>query len=81
MENQEIRAAKEAAEADLGFNIPDEVADEVLAYAKRKCTVIGKPESYLPLLFQNELADHFMRLAINLRGGQNYVLQHPGATA
>lgn len=81
MENQELRAAREAAEAKLGFTIPDEVADKVLAYAKRKCSVNGKPESYLPLLFQNELADHFMRLAINMRGGQNYVLQHPGASA
>lgn len=81
MEKQEIRAAREAAEAELGFNIPDEVADKVLAYAKRKCSVIGKPESYLPLLFQNELADYFMRLAINLRGGRNYGFQHPGATA
>ena len=81
MDNQEIRDAREAAEAELGFDIPDEVADEVLAYATRKCSVIGKPASYLPLLFQNELADYIIRMAINLRGGKNCGLQHPGATA
>lgn len=79
----QIESARAAAEETLGFPIPDDTADEILAYAKRKCSVAGKPESYLPLLYENELTDHFMRLAINLRGEMNYVrtLQPAGATA
>ena len=83
MEDANLEIAREEAEEMLGFSIPDEVADEVLAYAKRKCSVCGKPASYLPLLYENELTDYFMRLAINLRGGANDVrrLQTAGALA
>ena len=79
----QIREARKAAEKTLGFSVPDEVADEVLAYAKRKCSVSGKPDSYLPLLYENELTDYFMRKAINLRGGKNHVhgTRTTGATA
>ena len=28
-----------------------------------------KPDSYLPLLYENELTDYYMRLEINVRGG------------
>lgn len=69
----QIEAARAAAEETLGFSISDETADKILAYAKRKCSVSGKPESYLPLLYENELTDHFMRMAINMRGEMNYV--------
>ena len=51
MNIEPIRAARAAAERTLGFSIPDAVADEVLAYAKRKCRLVKKPESYLPLLY------------------------------
>ena len=79
----EIEKARASAEQMLGFSILDEVADEVLAYAKRKCAASGKPESYLPLLYENELTDHFMRLAINQRGGKDCArrLQTAGASA
>ena len=69
----EILKAKESAEKALGFSIDDETAEEVLAYAKRKCELNRKPESYLPLLYENELTDHYMRLAITLRGEMNRV--------
>lgn len=70
---EQINEARKAAEITLGFPIPEEVADEVLAFAKRKCTVSGQPDSYLPLLYENELTDFFMRAAINQRGGMNRV--------
>ena len=69
----EILKARVAAEDTLGFAIDDEIADEVLAHSKRKCELNHKPDSYLPLLYENELTDYFMRLAINLRGEMNRV--------
>lgn len=68
-----ISTARAAAEVTLGFCIPDHIAEEVLAYAKRKCDLNRKPESYLPLLHENELTDYYMWLAINLRGGMSNV--------
>ena len=69
----EILKARESAERTLGFDIDDETAEEVLDYAKRKCELNHKPNEYLPLLYENELTDYFMRLAINLRGEMNRV--------
>lgn len=71
--NAELSIAREAAERTLSICIPDEIAEEVLAYAKRKCELNRKPDSYLPLLYENELTDYFTRLAINLRGGMSHV--------
>lgn len=65
---ENIASARVAAEIKLGFCIPDNIAEEVLGYTKRKCELNGKLESYLPLLYENELTDYYVRLAINLRG-------------
>jgi len=70
----EVIEARRSAERTLGFAIDDDVAEKVLAYAKRKCEVNRKPDDYLPLLYEDELRDYFMRLNINLRGEQNHVL-------
>lgn len=69
----EIKKARVSAEKKLGFEIPDEVADEVLRYADRKCRLNSKPKSYLPLLYENELTDYYARLLINMRGEMNRV--------
>ena len=53
MSSDKLTAAREAAEETLGFRIPE---------------VAGEPESYLPLLYESELTDHYMRLAINQKG-------------
>ena len=53
----EVDAARAAAERTLGFRIPDRIAEEVLAHTKRKCALNRKPDSYLPLLYENELTD------------------------
>ncbi len=71
--DQKILNTRKSAERALGFSIDDDVADEVLAYAKRKCELNHKPNEYLPLLYENELTDYFMRLQINLRGELNHV--------
>lgn len=64
----ELAKAKMAAEERLGFEIPEDVAGEVLDYSVRKCEVNGKGMEYLPILFENELRDYYTRLTINLKG-------------
>lgn len=70
---EKLVEALEAAERKLGIKIPDAVWIEVLGYSVQKLSYIKKPESYLPILFENELTDHYSRMAINLRGAMNYV--------
>ncbi len=73
MENMQerLREAVEEVELWLGFSIPDEVAQDVLRYAKRKLEVIQqneeKPDDYLPLLYADELKNYYIRAAINRR--------------
>lgn len=69
-----LKDARKAAEAALGGKIPDVVASEILDYAKRKCMAVGKPRSYLPVLYENELLDFARRTEINMRGDELYVL-------
>lgn len=45
----------------------------VFQYSVRKCTVTGKDESYLPLLFENEIEDYLARREINRMGRKNNV--------
>ena len=59
MSADKLAEARQAAETSLGFKIPD---------ARRKCELAEQPESYLPLLYETELTDYYMRLAINLKG-------------
>ncbi len=60
--------AKESAEEKLGFEIDSETAASVLAHAARKCVLLNKGTDYLGILYENELRDHYMRMAINLKG-------------
>ncbi len=68
MFTEEARRIEEQVAAKLGVKLPAETAKEVLEYTMRKLEVIGRPESYLPVLYENELRDYFMRAAINLKG-------------
>lgn len=70
---EKIVAAIKSAEKKLNRNIPETVWLDVLFHSMRKCAVIGKDEAYLPILFENELHDHYMRQEINERGGRSYV--------
>ena len=69
----DLAKAKEAAEEKLGFEIDDETAAAVLAYSARKCIANGKGTDYLPLLYENELRDHYTRMAINTAWAMAYV--------
>ena len=71
-----VDTARAAAEKTLGFRIPDHVAEEVLAHTRRKCALNQKPNSYLPLLYENELTDYYMRQAGILRGVPNQRQRH-----
>lgn len=64
---KELREALESAERTLGIKIDAEIAAEVLLYTVRKCQVQQQEASYLPILFETELLDHYMRMAINAR--------------
>ena len=68
-----IVEAVDRAETALHRIIPEEIWLEVFFYAKRKLSYLGKPESYFPILFENELRDFYTRRAINLRGEINRV--------
>ena len=68
-----LREAIINAEQILGIHITGDVAAEVLMYSIRKCKVIGKDSSYLPLLFEHELLDFHMRAAINARAAERMV--------
>ena len=61
--------ARESAEISLGFKIPDDTAKSVLDYAKRKFKIIREredlPDTYLALLYENEINNHYVRMAIN----------------
>ncbi len=61
--------ARKCAEHAIGLRLPDSAARDVLMYAWRKLKVIEKPADYLPVLYENELRDFAMRLAINAIGG------------
>ena len=69
-----LKQARASAEKQLGIRFPNSAAKEVLAYARRKCMAAGKPKSYLPVLYENELMDFARRVQINARGDKNYVL-------
>ena len=69
-----LKNVRKAVEAYIGGKIPDAVASEVLDYAKRKCMATGKPSSYLPILYEDELLDFFRRTQINMMGDDRYVL-------
>lgn len=72
---EKIVAAIESAERKLNKQIPETVWFDVLMYSMRKCMVVGKEEAYLPILFENELLDHYMRQEFTGKGGCSYV-QH-----
>lgn len=70
---EKIVQAIEKVENLLGLRIPERVWVDVLQYSVQKLQAIGKPETYLPVLFQNELADYYTRMDINMKGAVNNV--------
>lgn len=69
----ELKQIVEEVEEKVHYHFcPQEVLD-VLFYTVRKCQINGKGPDYIPILFENELRDYVMRLAINIAGHQNYL--------
>ena len=62
-----IEQARMMAEQEIGFCVPDAIADEVLAYCLRKLKTIKKELDYLPLLYRYELPIKIEILSINSR--------------
>lgn len=68
---QKLWEAVVQTERKLNRDIPNDVSLAVLDHTVRKCERIGKGPEYLPLLFENELSDFYMRQQINAMGGMN----------
>ena len=68
MSADKLTEAREAAESSLGFKIPDVVATSILWYARRKCSLAGQPEIYLPLLCAAGQTDLYKRVEMNQKG-------------
>ena len=65
-----IAEFRKIAEAVLGFNVPDSVVEDMLDYSVEKLRYIRQrqPEykdTYLPVLFENEIRDYYMRAEIS----------------
>lgn len=51
---------------------------KIASHTAAKCELTGKDETYLPILFENELRDYQMRSQINAIGRMNYELHNAG---
>lgn len=68
MTNEIMEAVKKArrdAEAEIGFEVSDELAEEVLEHCKRKCVCAKKDDDYLPIMYRFELPMYLSMMAIN----------------
>lgn len=65
--NSIIDKARQEAEEEIGFEVPDKLAKEVLAYCIKKLHVIGKDVDYLPILYRYELPMKVAIMCVNNR--------------
>lgn len=70
----------EDVQGRIGYIFSAQEVRKVLAYTKHKCEINGKGDSYVPILFENELRDHVMRLTINTMGEINRCAKYATAT-
>lgn len=68
---EEIQEIVFRVEEKLGWEFSLEEIDGVLKHTIRKVVLNHKEESYVPILFENELRDSAMREAINYMGRKN----------
>lgn len=66
-----IREALRTAETLTGWTFSADEAYRILKHTERKAMLCGKGESYIPLLYQNELVDFVMREKVNRAGEAN----------
>ena len=63
----EITEARRCAEARMGLEAPDPIVEEAVKLTEQKIRVKGVPESYAPLLLEDEIVEACFRAAINGR--------------
>lgn len=68
---KEIRKALRTAEAMTGWTFSADDAYLILKHSERKAALCGKDDSYIPLLYENELVDFVMREKVNRAGEAN----------
>lgn len=68
MNNEQISNILMNVQNDLNYDFGVEEIVEIMGYTVRKCHVNGEGESYIPILFENELYDYVARKKINERG-------------
>lgn len=68
---EKIREIVFRVEEKFGWEFSPEEIDNVLKHTIRKAALNHKEESYIPILFENELQDSVMREVINYMGRKN----------
>ena len=63
----EITEARRVVEARMGLEAPDPLVEEAVKLTDQKIRVKGLPESYAPLLLEDEIVEACFRAAINGR--------------
>lgn len=71
MDATEMMKIVREVENKTNYGFDAEEISDVLAYTKRKCEINGKGETYVPILFENELRDYVSRLIVNHLGYLN----------
>lgn len=51
-----------------GYKLPDDTFRTLLEYTRRKATISGQDESYLPVLLLDVVKEYFFRTAISAAG-------------
>lgn len=68
-----MREIVEKVEKKTNFTFAEEDVYKIIAHVFRKCQLNRKDDSYVPILFENELYDFIMRLRINEKGATTNV--------
>lgn len=68
---EEVQKIVLGVEENLGWEFTEKEVEDVLKYTIRKAELNHKDDSYIPILFENELRDAVMREVINYMGRGN----------
>lgn len=55
------------------YHFTKEELENVYSYTLHKCKIIKEDESYIPILFENELRDYLTRKYVTQQGHKNYL--------
>ena len=68
MEREAVMNIVAKVEKEMTLTFEPEAIREVLGYTIRKAKIAGQSDSYIPLLFEDELRNYAIRNAVNLFG-------------